>query len=175
MVVLCPPRADGSTVERVARRPVTDTGMVPGRVDGAMFDRLFGRRRVVLLVDGPNLLRDEFDLRLEDLRAGAEDAGRLVGATVYLDHHAPESLIEAVETNGMTPVVTSGDVDVRMAVEAVEHARDGRDLVLATRDADFVPAIDAAHRADAHVTVLGADSGMSAGLESAADEVVLLS
>lgn len=139
-----------------------------------MLDRLFGRRSVALLVDGPNLLRDEFDVRLEDLKEAAEDTGRLSSATVYLDHHAPEALIEAVETNGMTPVVTSGDVDVRMAVDAVERAREGHDVVLATRDADFKPAVDAVHRAGRRVTVLGASTGMSAALENGADDVVLV-
>jgi uncharacterized protein (TIGR00288 family) len=136
-----------------------------------VLDRLrSGKRRVALLVDGPNLLRDEFDIDFEDLRAVA----RPDVARVYLDHRAPSSLIEAVETNGMEPVVTSGDVDVRLAVDATGYAVGGFDIVLATRDADFKPALARANEEGAHTTVVGVSESFSAALESVADEVVLL-
>ena len=137
-----------------------------------MFDllRLFRDNRVALLVDGPNLLRDEFDVDFEDLR----EVARPDVARVYLDHRAPSSLIEAVETNGMEAVVTSGDVDVRLAVDATAYAIKGFDIVLATRDADFKPAIARANEEGARTTVIGVSESFSAALESVADEVVFL-
>jgi uncharacterized protein (TIGR00288 family) len=129
-----------------------------------------GSSRVALLVDGPNLLRDEFDVDLEDVRANSEpDVAR-----VYLDHHAPSALVEAVETNGMEPVVTSGDVDVRLAVDATAYALEGFDIVVATRDADFKPALERANAEGAHTTVVGVSDCFSAALESVADETVML-
>ncbi|MFP4188869.1 MAG: NYN domain-containing protein [Halobacteria archaeon] len=136
-----------------------------------ILDRLRGDDdRVALLVDGPNLIRDEFDVDFEDLRALAEpDVAR-----VYLDHRAPASLIEAVETNGMEAVVTSGDVDVRLAVDATAYALEGFDIVIATRDADFKPALARANEEGAQTTVVGVSESFSAALESVADEVVFL-
>jgi uncharacterized protein (TIGR00288 family) len=137
-----------------------------------LLDRLRGDRgrRVALLVDGPNLLRDEFEVDFEDLRAVAQpDVAR-----VYLDHRAPSALIEAVETNGMEAVVTSGDVDVRLAVDATAYALEGFDIVIATRDADFKPALARANREGVHTTVVGVSVSFSSALESVADEVVLL-
>jgi len=126
--------------------------------------------RVALLVDGPNLLRDEFDVDLEDVRASSNpDVAR-----VYLDNHAPPSLIEAVETNGMEAIVTSGDVDVRLAVDATAYAIEGFDIVVATRDADFKPALERANAEGAHTAVVGVSECFSAALESVADEVVFL-
>jgi len=126
--------------------------------------------RVALLVDGPNLLRNEFDVDFEDLRALAgPDVAR-----VYLDHRAPASLVEAVETNGMEPVITSGDVDVRLAVDATAYALGGFDIVVATRDADFKPALSRANEEGAHTTVVGVSESFSAALESVADEVVFV-
>jgi uncharacterized protein (TIGR00288 family) len=141
-----------------------------------MFDLLGGilggsvSSRVALLLDGPNLLRDEFDIDLEDVRAASEpDIAR-----VYLDHRAPPALVEAVETNGMEPVVTSGDVDVRLAVDATAYALEGFDIVVATRDADFKPALERANAEGAHTTVVGVSDCFSAALASVADETVML-
>lgn len=129
-----------------------------------------GERRVVLLVDGPNLLRDEFDVDLEEVRAVTEpDVAR-----VYLNHRAPAGLVEAVETNGMEAVVTSGDVDVRLAVDATAYALEGFDVAVATRDADFKPALERANAEGARTTVVGVSECFSAALESVADEVVML-
>jgi len=135
-----------------------------------MFDLFGGDDRVALLVDGPNLLREEFDVDFEDVRAATEpDVAR-----VYLDHRAPSGLIEAVETNGMEPVVTSGDVDVRLAVDATAYAVDGYDIAVATRDADFKPVLARANEEGAHTKVVGVSESFSAALESVADEVVFL-
>lgn len=139
-----------------------------GFLDGILGDG--DRRRVALLVDGPNLLRDEFDVNFEDVRAVSEpDVAR-----VYLDNRASSGLIEAVETNGMEPVVTSGDVDVRLAVDATAYALEGFDIVIATRDADFKPALERANAEGARTTVVGVTESFSAALESVADEVVFL-
>ena len=134
-------------------------------------DGFFGDgNRVALLVDGPNLLRDEFDVKLEDVREVAEpDVAR-----VYLDNRASSGLIEAVETNGMEAVVTSGDVDVRLAVDATAYALEGFDIVIATRDADFKPALERANAEGARTIVIGVSDCFSAALESVADEVVFL-
>jgi uncharacterized protein (TIGR00288 family) len=137
-----------------------------GFLDGFLGDG----NRVALLVDGPNLLRDEFDVNLEDVRRVAEpDVAR-----VYLNHRAPSALVEAVETNGMEPVVTSGDVDVRLAVDATAYALEGFDIALATRDADFKPALERANAEGTRTTVIGVSDCFSAALESVADEVVML-
>lgn len=135
-----------------------------------MFDLFGGDDRVALLVDGPNLLRDEFDVNFEDVRAVA----RPDVARVYLDHRAPSALVEAVETNGMEPVVTSGDVDVRLAVDATAYAVEGFDITVATRDADFKPVLARANEEGAQTKVIGVSESFSAALESVADEVVFL-
>ncbi len=131
-------------------------------------------RKTALLVDGPNLLRDEFDVRLEDIREVAEDCANPNVTRVYLNHHAPPSLVEAVETNGMEPVVTSGDVDVKLSVDATAYAVEGADLIVATRDADFKPALEKANEAGSETHVIGVDKGFSSALESVADDVVFL-
>ncbi|MDZ7689070.1 MAG: NYN domain-containing protein [Halobacteriales archaeon] len=137
-----------------------------GFLDGILGDT----KRVALLVDGPNLLREEFDVNFEDVRTVSEpDVAR-----VYLDNRASSGLIEAVETNGMEPVVTSGDVDVRLAVDATAYALEGFDIVIATRDADFKPALERANAEGARTTVVGVSDCFSAALESVADEVVFL-
>jgi len=43
---------------------------------------------VALFVDGPNVLREEFDVDLDDVRIAAEAEGQLVTTRLYLDEHA---------------------------------------------------------------------------------------
>jgi len=141
---------------------------------------LSGRRggpHVALFVDGPNVLRDEFDVDLDDIRAAAEKRGRTTLARLYLDEHATPGLIQAGEARGFEVVVTSGDVDVRLAVDATETAanRGLGTIAIASRDLDFKPVIEAATREGARtVAIAPGDHGRSTGLAAAADEAVRL-
>lgn len=113
-----------------------------------VFRRLFARSspRVGLYVDGPNVLREEFDVDLDELRDVAEQEGRLVTAALYLDEHATPALIQAGEARGFDVITTSGDVDVRLAVDATAAAIDEQIsiLVIVSRDTDFKPVLERA-------------------------------
>jgi len=102
---------------------------------------------VALFVDGPNVLREEFDVDLDDVRIAAEAEGQLVTTRLYLDEHATPGLIQAAEARGFEVVVTSGDVDVKLAVDAARFAAEGRmsTLAIASRDTDFKPVVEIAN------------------------------
>jgi uncharacterized protein (TIGR00288 family) len=140
--------------------------------------RLFGdEARVGLLVDGPNVLREEFDVDLDDVRAAAAEAGRLVVVRLYLDEHASPGLVRAGEARGFDVRVTSGDVDVKLAVDAAELVADDAvdALALATRDTDFKPVLElAARRGVRTVAIAPGDHGRSDALANAAQESVVL-
>jgi uncharacterized protein (TIGR00288 family) len=129
--------------------------------------------RVALFVDGPNVLRDEFDVDLDDVREAAEEAGRLVATRLYLDEHATPGLIQAAEARGYEVLVTSGDVDVKLAVDATEFAAlDRADvLAIASRDTDFKPAVERANANGLRTLVIAPGShGRSDALPNAATE-----
>lgn len=140
---------------------------------------LFGRgpEEVALLVDGPNVFREEFDVDLADLRAVGESFGRLAFARVYFDVRASSGLLQAAEAHGFAVRVTSGDVDVALAVDAAELAATGAVgvLAIASRDMDFKPAFEsAAEHGVRTVAVAPGEHGRSEGLSAAADEAVVL-
>ncbi|WP_235853632.1 NYN domain-containing protein [Halosimplex salinum] len=133
--------------------------------------------RVGLFVDGPNVLRDEFDVDLDDVRAGAERYGHLSIARLYLNENAPAGLIQAAEARGFEVVSTSGDVDVRLGVDAtaatVEEAIDV--LVVASRDTDFKPVLEAAGRRGlATIAIAPGEHGRSDALRNTAHESITL-
>lgn len=133
--------------------------------------------RVALFVDGPNVLRDEFDVDLDDVREAAADAGRLVATRLYLDEHATPGLIQAAEARGYEVVVTSGDVDVKLAVDATEYAVEGRAdvIAIASRDTDFKPAVETANRYGLRTLVIAPGRhGRSDALPNAATESLTL-
>ena len=112
--------------------------------------RGFGERpKVAFFVDGPNMIRKEFNLDLKDLRKRVEKYGRIVIGKVFLNQFAPEKLIEAVANEGFEAIIALGDpeqktdVDVAVAVHAMDaiYNPDIAVIALATRDADFLPLI----------------------------------
>ncbi|USZ67715.1 NYN domain-containing protein [Halorussus salilacus] len=132
---------------------------------------------VALFVDGPNVLREEFDVDLDDVRAAADELGHLVTARLYLDEHATPGLIQAAEARGFEVVVTSGDVDVKLAVDATEFAlTEGLDvLAVASRDTDFKPVIEKAARTGVRtVAIAPGEHGRSDALRNAAHDARVL-
>jgi len=139
-------------------------------------DRL-GNDRVALLVDGPNVFREEFDVEFAELSQTAKAFGSLAVARIYFDEQASSGLLQAAEAHGFETVVTSGDVDVRLAVDATELAVEETVDVLAivSRDMDFKPALEIAKRHGVRtVAIAPGEHGRSGGLGAVADETVTL-
>jgi uncharacterized protein (TIGR00288 family) len=132
---------------------------------------------VALFVDGPNVLRDEFDVDLDDVRDRAGEAGPLAVTRLYVDEHATPSLMQAAEARGYDVRVTSGDVDVKLAVDATElvlsEAVDV--LAVASRDTDFKPVLEKANRAGVRTLAIApGEHGRSDALMNAATDSVVM-
>jgi uncharacterized protein (TIGR00288 family) len=132
---------------------------------------------VALFVDGPNVLREEFDVDLDDVRRAAEAEGPLVATRLYLDEHATPGLIQAAEARGFEVVITSGDVDVKLAVDAARFAAENRMSVLAiaSRDTDFKPVVETANGYGIRTLAIApGEFGRSDALRNAANGSVTL-
>jgi len=148
-----------------------------GRLFGEDRERGHDQPRVGLFVDGPNVFRSEFEVDFDDLRAVAERYGELAYATLYLDENASSGLIQAAEAHGFAVVTTSGDVDVKLAVDAsAAAAEDDIDvLAVASRDTDFKPVLEAAaERGLATVAIAPGEYGRSDALAKTAHESITL-
>lgn len=134
------------------------------------------KRRIGVLVDGPNMLRKEFNLNLKEIREILCDYGDIKIAKVFLNQYAGDKLVEAVENQGFEPVITSGDVDVRMAVEAMEiiYNENIDALALVTRDADFKAVLKKAMELGKETIIIGAEPGFSTALKNSADVAIVL-
>lgn len=133
--------------------------------------------RVGLFVDGPNVFREEFDVDLDDIREVASKEGQLVCKRLYLDEGAPPELLKAAEARGFEVVVTSGDVDVKLAVDVTQWVVDSHldTLIIVSRDTDFKPAVELANRRGIRTVALAPGKhGRSDALRNAAhDELTL--
>lgn len=132
------------------------------------------KRNIGLLVDGPNMLRREFNVDLDQVKKIIEDIGNIKVAKVFLNQYASEKLIEAITNQGFEVIVTPGDVDVHLAIDAMELIYNPSIDALAfmTRDLDFLPAIARTKFYGKEAIVIGADPGFSAALQNAADYVI---
>jgi len=143
-----------------------------------LLGRIRGREGGVgVFVDGPNVLREEFDVDLDDVRAFAAGEGPVRLARLYLDENAPSTLVRAGEERGFEVTVTSGDVDVRLAVDATAAAvqRVVDTLVVVSRDSDFKPVLEtAAERGVETVALAPGEYGRSDALRNAAQRSLTL-
>lgn len=140
-----------------------------------------GLKNIALFVDGPNIIRKEFSIDLDELRKCVEFFGRIMIAKVFLNQFASQKLIEAIIAQGFEPeIIIAGeietDVDVAVAVNAVKAAyNDDVDIIaIASRDADYLPAIQTAKEQGKETIVIGANPGFSKALQRAADFVKIL-
>lgn len=133
--------------------------------------------RVGVYVDGPNVFRAEFSVDLDDVRDAVTAEGFVATKRLYLDEGAPPELVRAAEARGFEVVVTSGDVDVKLAVDATEAVVAGEidTLVVVSRDTDFKPAVEVANRRGVRTVALApGEHGRSDALRNAAhDELTL--
>jgi len=132
---------------------------------------------VGLFVDGPNVLRDEFDVDLDDIREAAAETGRLATTRLYVDEHATPGLIQAAEARGFEVIVTSGNVDVKLAVDPARFAVEGRGdtIAIASRDTDFKPVLEVANNYGLRTLAIAPGShGRSDALRNAATQSITL-
>lgn len=146
-------------------------------------DRVSGEPNIAVFVDGPNVIRKEFDLDLDLLREKIGELGNIKVGKVFLNQYASEKLIEAIVSQGFEAALGLGgekdkesDVDVYMAVNAMEAVfNDSIDIiVLVTRDTDFLPVIQKAKEHGKETVIMGMDPGFSTALKNAADQVIEL-
>ncbi|MBP1909010.1 TIGR00288 family NYN domain-containing protein [Methanolobus bombayensis] len=135
-----------------------------------------GRRSIGLLVDGPNVLRKEFNVNLEEIRDVLKEYGNVKIGRVFLNQYASDKLVEAIENNGFEPIICSSDVDVRLAVEGMELVYNPTidTMALVTRDADFKPLLNKANEHGKETIIFGVEPGFSTALRNSADYVIVL-
>ncbi|NYZ77564.1 TIGR00288 family NYN domain-containing protein [Candidatus Micrarchaeota archaeon] len=132
-------------------------------------------QNVALLVDGPNTLRKAFHLDIREIKEEVSKYGRIKIAKIYLDQYASDKLIEAMINQGFDVEITTGDVDVTMAIEGMEYMLDPTIDVLAfmTRDTDYRPVLVKAKAKGKKTIIVATDVAFSAALRNTADVVLI--
>jgi len=143
-----------------------------------LMDGIFGKKKnkIAILVDGPNIIRKKFNIDLKNVRKELVQYGNIRISKVYLDQYASEKLIEAMVNQGFDTVITTGDVDVTMAIEAMEYVLDPRidTIALMTRDTDFRPVLIKARERGKKTIIIATDIAFSAALRNIADVVIIM-
>lgn len=132
-------------------------------------------RNIALLIDGPNVIRKDVRLDLVQVRKQVEQHGQIKVGKIFLDQYASDKLIEAMTNQGFEPIITTGDVDVTMAVEAMVQVHNPhiQTIALMTRDIDFRPVLVKAKELGKETIVIGSEPGFSVALRNTADIVIM--
>ncbi len=130
---------------------------------------------VIILVDGPNILRkvDGEHMRLEDILEISSQLGKSRYAKVFLDKKAPEKLLQAIVNTGFEPVVVPTDIHVHMALEAMKgmYSKNVKTIVIASRHARCAPILRKAKENGLETCSIGFSPGFSVALQNASDYV----
>lgn len=132
-------------------------------------------KNIAFFVDGPNVIRKDINVDLEGAKRKLSKYGRIKVCKIYLDQYASDKLIEAMTNQGFEPIITTGDVDVTMAVDAMQQVFNPaiQCIALMTRDTDFRPVLVKAKELGKETIVIGAQPGFSAALRNTADVVIM--
>lgn len=133
-----------------------------------------GQKKIALFVDGPNLLRREFNFDLADLKQQVSKMGSISIAKVFLNQFAHQKLIEAVSAEGMESVITPVDCDVALTTEMMEAVYNPNiDIIcVATRDGDFQPPIMKAKKHGKETIAFGVRKNLSESLINSVDKFI---
>jgi uncharacterized protein (TIGR00288 family) len=131
---------------------------------------------IAAFVDGPNMLRKELGVDLQNVKHKLSKYGKLKIAKVFLDQYASDKLIEAVTNQGFEVVITPSDVDVTMAVEATQACFNETidAIAIVSRDSDFKPVLMRAKERGRETIVVGTEPDFSTALRNSADVVINL-
>jgi uncharacterized protein (TIGR00288 family) len=145
-------------------------------VDKNKSPKLSRRNNIAVFVDGPNILRKEFNVDLSKIRRYLQKDGVLKISKVYLNQYATDKLMEAVVNLGFETIITVGDVDVAMAVDATDvvHNKEIDTIVFVTRDSDYLPAILKAKKHGKYTMVFLVEEGSATALKNTVDKVIFL-
>ncbi len=141
------------------------------------FKNIFCRRNnIAFLVDGPNTIRKDFNLDLNEIKKELQKYGFIKITKIYLDQYASDKLIEAMANHGFKPEITIGDVDVTMAIEAMEYIlrKDIDTIALMTRDTDFLPVLRKAKEYGKKTIIVAPNKAFSSALKNTADLVIVV-
>ncbi len=134
------------------------------------------QKNIAVFVDGPNILRKELNIDLEEIKKSLEKFGQVKIGKVFLNQYASDKLVEAVVNQGFESIITVGDVDVYMAVDATETIFNDsiQSIAFVTRDSDFLPVLVKAKRYGKDTIVILAEEASAAALKNTADHVIVL-
>jgi len=138
---------------------------------------IVGKRReksIACFVDGPNMLRKELGVDLDKVKKKLQKIGRLKVAKVFLDQYASDKLIEAVTNQGFEAQIVPSDVDVALAVDAMQSVFNEHvdAIAIVSRDSDFKPLLMRAKEKGKETIVVGTEPDFSAALKNTADIVI---
>jgi len=124
-----------------------------------------------------DILRPEFRINLDEVTKKVQElGGRIIILRCYINQYAPTKLIEAISNQGYEVRVISGDVDVLIAVDAIDLLHNDKigKICIVTRDSDFTPILTKIREHGKETIIIAVEECLSASLKNVADYTLII-
>ena len=140
----------------------------------AVKQKLSKKKKVGLFVEGGLLLkgRDLEDLKL--INEPLEELGSIRVSKIFFDHAINEEIMDGIVNAGFSPIMLSGDVDVHIAIEALEiMLEDKADIIaIVANNPNYIPVLNFAREEGIETVVITDSKSKDKSLENFADILI---
>ncbi len=140
----------------------------------AVKKKLSKKKKIGLFVEGSLLLKDR---NLEELRlitGPLEELGSIRVSKIFFDHAIDERVMDEIVNVGFSPIMLSGDIDVHIAIEALELILEDKvDMIaIVANNPNYIPVLNFAREEGKETVVITDSKSTDTSLENFADILI---
>ena len=140
----------------------------------AVKKKLSKKKKIGLFVEGGPFLKGSNLEELKLISEPLEELGSLRVFKIFFDHSINEEIMDWIVNAGFSPIMLSGDVDVHIAIEALEiMLEDKADIIaIVANNPNYIPVLNFAREEGIETIVITDSKSKDKSLENFADILI---
>ena len=140
----------------------------------AVKKKLSKKKKIGLFVEGGPFLKGSNLEELKLISEPLEELGSLRVFKIFFDHSINEEIMDWIVNAGFSPIMLSGDVDVHIAIEALEIIfEDKADIIaIVANNPNYIPVLNFAREEGIETIVITDSKSKDKSLENFADILI---
>ncbi len=140
----------------------------------AVKQKLGKKKKLGLFVEGGLLLKGRDLEGLKLINEPLEELGSIRVSKIFFDHAIDEKMMDEIVSAGFSPIMLSGDIDVHIAIEALELIlEDKADMIaIVANNSNYIPVLNFAREEGKETVVITDSKSEDKSLENFADILI---